>query len=145
MESHWPHRTAKRSIFSLAVSNGGSIYLLYLYVYIFTGIFLYFFVSWLFQMGSHWPHWTVQRSLCALAVLNRGVHLPLVSLCLYMYWYFLTFSYKLTVSNGFSLMVWKHIAVTFSSSSFKWGEDITCHFLVNWLFRMGSHWWYGNA
>ena len=72
-------------------------------------------------MGSHWPHWTVQRSLCALAVLNGGVHLPLVPLCLYMYLYFLTFSYKLTVSNGLSLMVWKHIAVTFLSSSFKWG------------------------
>ena len=36
--------------------------------------------------------------------------------------YILVFCYKLTVSNGFSLMVWKCIAVTFSSSSFKWGE-----------------------
>ena len=27
----------------------------------------------------------------------------------------------MTVSNGFSLTVWKHVAVTFSSSSFKWG------------------------
>ena len=25
------------------------------------------------------------------------------------------------VSNGFSLMVWKHVAVTFLSRSFKWG------------------------
>ena len=44
----------------------------YLYVYICTGIFLYFLISWLFQMGSHWPHWTVKRSLCALAVSNGG-------------------------------------------------------------------------
>ena len=72
MESHWPHRTAKRSLFSLAVSNGGSICLWYLYVYICTGSFLYFLISWLFQMGSHWPHWTVKRLLCALAVSNGG-------------------------------------------------------------------------
>ena len=92
MESHWPHRTAKRSLFSLAVSNGGSIYLWYLYVYIFTGIFLYFLVSWLFQMGSHWPHWTVQRSLCALAVSNGGsicLWYPYVYICTGIFLYFL--------------------------------------------------------
>ena len=41
---------------------------------------------------------------------------------IYIFIYILVFSYKLTVSNGFSLMVWKHIAVTFLSSSFEWGE-----------------------
>ena len=41
---------------------------------------------------------------------------------IFIYWYFLIFSYKLTVLNGLSLMVWKCIAVTFSSSSFEWGE-----------------------
>ena len=46
--------------------------LCYLYIYICTGIFLYFLISWLFQMGSHWPHWTAKRSLCALAVSNGG-------------------------------------------------------------------------
>ena len=40
---------------------------------------------------------------------------------IFIYWYFLIFSYKLTVSNGLSLMVWKCVAVTFSSRSFKWG------------------------
>ena len=33
----------------------------------------------------------------------------------------LSLSHQLTVSNGFSLTVWKHIAVTFLSSSFEWG------------------------
>ena len=42
----------------------------------------------------------------------------------YIYWYFLIFSNKLTVSNGFSLTVWKCMAVTFSSSSFKWGDHL---------------------
>ena len=74
-----------------------------------------------------------------------------------MHWYFLIFSYKLTVSNGFSLTVWKCIAVTFSSSSFIWGglsafgicifiyTGISLYFLISWLFRMGSHWQYENA
>ena len=54
------------------------------------------------------------------------------------------------VSNGFSLTVWKCVAVTFSSSSFEWGEgrggegrgrtsakvgssakfELTCHFML---------------
>ena len=63
----------------------------------------------------------------------------------YIYWYFLIFSNKLTVSNGFSLMVWKCMAVTFSSSSFKWGgpsafgiciliyTGISLYFLISWL------------
>ena len=34
----------------------------------------------------------------------------------------LSLSRQMTVSNGFSLTVWKHLAVTFSSSSFKWGR-----------------------
>ena len=50
----------------------GSICLWYLYVYICTGISLYFLIIWLFWMGSHWWHWTVKSSLCALAVSNGG-------------------------------------------------------------------------
>ena len=34
----------------------------------------------------------------------------------------LSLSHQMTISNGFSLVVWKHVAVTFLSSSFKWGE-----------------------
>ena len=67
---------------------------------------------------SQWHQWTVKRSLCALAVLmggsiclwvsmtpmnseeitlcsgsvDQGVYLPLVSISLYMHWYFLIFS-----------------------------------------------------
>ena len=52
--------------------GGGIIWLWYLYVYICTGISLYFVISWLFQMGSHWWHWTVKSSLCALAVSKGG-------------------------------------------------------------------------
>ena len=118
----------------------------YLYVYICTGIFLYFLISWLFQMGSHWPHWTAKRSLSALAVSNGGGRTSPVSFssndCFK--WVLIdgmdthrvrSFSPAVLfggeditchflvkwVSNGFSLMVWKHIAVTFLSSSFKWG------------------------
>ena len=36
----------------------------------------------------------------------------------------LSLSHQMTVSNGFTLTVWKHIAVTFSSSSFKWGRTL---------------------
>ena len=87
-------------------------------------------------------------SLCALVVLTGGSICPLVSIfsdifllddCFLIF--FLIFSYKLTVSNGFSLMVWKCVAVTFSSSSFKWGGtlakvgssarfDLTCRFML---------------
>ena len=45
----------------------------------------------------------------SLAVLHGGGH-------------HLSLSRQMTVSNGFSLTVWKHVAVTFLSSSFKWGE-----------------------
>ena len=51
---------------------GGSICLWCLYLYICTGISLYFLISWLFKMGSHLHHWTTKSSLYALAVLNRG-------------------------------------------------------------------------
>ena len=122
-------------------------------------------------------------TLCSGSFKQGGrVHLPLVSICLYMHCYFLIFSYKLTVSNGISLTTLNsaeitlcsgsfeggggpsafgihlscHIALVFSymgsskltvsnglslttlkseeitlcSGSFKWGEDITCHFLI---------------
>ena len=54
------------------ISPGGSICLWYLYVYICTGISLYFLISWLFRMGSHLSHWTAKSLLCAQAVLNGG-------------------------------------------------------------------------
>ena len=124
MESHWPHRTAKRSLFSLAVSNGGSICLWYLYVYIFTGIFLHFLISWLFQISNGLSLTTLNSteiSLCS-GSFEWGVHLPLVFICLYMHWYFLIFSYKLTVSNGLPL-------TTLNS-----GRDHS----VLWQFQMGG-------
>ena len=58
---------------------------------------LYFPFSGLFLMGSHWSHWKAKSSLCPLAVLNGGV------ICLWylyvfsMHWYFLIFSYNLTM------------------------------------------------
>ena len=55
------------------------------------------------------------------AQLSGGVHLPLVSICLYMHWYFLIFSYKLTVSNGLSLMTLNSKEFTLCSGSFQWG------------------------
>ena len=72
--SHRQHWTVKSSLCTLAVSSGGSICLWYLYIYICTGISLYFLNSWLFQMGSHWWHWMAKSSLCVLAVLDGGVY-----------------------------------------------------------------------
>ena len=60
----------------------------------------------------------MKSSLCALAVLNGG------SICLwylYVYIYALVFSYKLTVSNGLSLMTLNSEEFTLCSGSFKWG------------------------
>ena len=87
-ESQWHHWTVKRSLCALTVLMGGSS-----------------------AFESQWHHWTVKRSLCALTVLTRGVHLPLVSVSLYMHWYFLIFSYwmvkrslcAMTVLTGGSL------------------------------------------
>ena len=72
MGSYWPHWLTKRSLCALAVLNGGSICLWYLYVYICTGIFLYFLISWLFHMGSHWQYGYAKSSLFSLAVLHGG-------------------------------------------------------------------------
>ena len=45
----------------------------------------------------------------------------MVSLCLYMHWYFLIFSYKLTVSDGLSLTTLNSKEITLCSGSFKRG------------------------
>ena len=51
-----------------------------------------------------------------------------LSICLWylhvfsMQWYFLIFSYYLTVSNGYSLTALKSEEFTLSSGSFKWGR-----------------------
>ena len=76
----------------------GGVHLPLVSIRIYTGISLYFLISWLFRMCSHWQHWKAR------------VHLELWqfqwgTICLwylypYIYWYFLIFSYKLTVSNG---------------------------------------------
>ena len=53
-------------------------------ILIYTGISLYFLISWLFQMGSHWWYENVWLSLSRQAVSNGGGnHLPLVSVSLY--------------------------------------------------------------
>ena len=67
--SYW---TVKRSFCAMTVLTGGSICLWCLYLYICTGISLYFLISWLFWMGCHLHHWTAKSSLCALAVSNGG-------------------------------------------------------------------------
>ena len=58
-------------------------------ILIYTGISLYFLISWLFQMGSHWWYENVWLSLSCQAVSNGGDHLPLVSVS----WYILVFPY----------------------------------------------------
>ena len=74
-----------------------------------TGISLYLPIVWLFQMGTHWLHWKALRSLRALTVSYRGVHLPLVSTC---------FLYVLVIS---------------------------LYLPIIWLFRMGTHWLHWKA
>ena len=70
-------------------------------------------------------------SLFTLAVSNGGLHLTLVSICalvslsiyigLPLHWYFLIFSYYLTISNGLSLTTLNSAEYTLCSGSFKWG------------------------
>ena len=62
---------------------------------------------------------------------DGGVHLPMVSTCVLvsiyisidvpLQWYFLVYSYKLTVSNGLSLMTLNSEELTLHSSSFDEG------------------------
>ena len=108
-------------------------------------------------MGSHWPHRTVKRSLCSLAVLNGGSICLWYLYVLYMHWYFLIFSYKLTISNGLSLTTLNSEEFTLCSGSFKWGVyhqfypgksenlSISLYFLISWPFQMGSHWQHWTA
>ena len=60
----------------------------------------------------------------------------------YIYWYFLIFSNKLTVSNGHSLTALKSIEVTQSSGSFKQGGTICLWYLypyIYWYFLIFSN------
>ena len=119
----------------------------YLYVYICTGIFLYFLISWLFQMGSDWPHWTAKRSLCALAVSNGGGRTSPVS-------FSSNDCFKWVLIDGmdthsirsFSLAVLcggRTSPVTFlSNDCFEWVlidsmETRSCHFFIK-QFQMGG-------
>ena len=71
-----------------------------------------------------------------------GVHLPLVSICLYMHWYFLIFSYQLTVSNGLSLMTLNSEEFTLCSGSFKWGVHlplVSICLYMHWYFLIFSY------
>ena len=90
-----------------------------------TGIFLCFLISWLFWMGSHWPHRTAKSSLCSLAVLNGGSICVWYLYVFYMHWYFLMFSYKLTILNGLSLMTLNSEEFTLCSGSFEGGYIIS--------------------
>ena len=113
-------------------------------ILIYTGISLYFLISWLFQMGSHWQYENAWLSLSCQSV-SLGGTICLRYLYPYIYWYFLIFSYKwtafgiymfslhwyflissyyLTVLNGCSLTALKSVEVTQSSDSFIWGGHL---------------------
>ena len=86
----------------------------FLYALIFPYIFLLFdCFEWVLidGMKMHSCHFLIKQ-------FQMGGTVCLWYLYPYIYWYFLIFSNKLTVSNGSSLTVWKCVAVTFSSSSF---------------------------
>ena len=132
----------KRSLCSLTVLTRGVHHAfgdcIFIYALVFPYIFFYLPVSlndnielkillWQWWLGgpsafeSQWQHWTVKRSLCALTVLTRGVHMPLVSVSLYMHWYFLIFSsicllVSMTTLNGEE--------ITMCSDSGDWGLSI---------------------
>ena len=86
-------------------------------------------------MGSHWWHWTVKSSLCAMAVSNWGVYcqfylgktdfsfISVFGICMFIYlrWYFLIYSYLLTILNGLSLATLHSEEFTQCSGSFEWG------------------------
>ena len=95
-----------------------TICLWYLYVYICTGISLYFLISWLFWMGSHWSHWTAKNSLYALAVLNGGYIISFT-------WVKLTFPYIFLSVDCFEWALIGHI------------EQQRVHSVL-WQFRMGG-------
>ena len=86
-ESQWQQWTVQRSLCGLMVLNGG----VHLPLSLNDNIeqFRDHSVVWWCWLGgpsafkSQWQHWTVQRSLCGLTVLTGGVHLPLVSVSLY--------------------------------------------------------------
>ena len=113
-----------------------------------TGISLYFLISWPFWMGSHWWHWKAKSSLCGLAVSNGGSIWLWYLYVFYMHWYFLIFSYKLTISNGLSLMTLNSEEFTLCSGSFKLGVcqiyppgvnlKIWAHLLFYTLLHRGS-------
>ena len=133
--SYW---TVKTSLCAMTMLLGGSICLWCLYLYICTGISLYFLIEqwrhhsvlWQCCWGSicleclylyictgislyflieQWRHHSVLWQCC-----SGGVHLPLVSVSLYMHWYFLKFSYwtvkrsicAMTVLVGGSICLW---------------------------------------
>ena len=110
--------------------DGGSICLLYLYV---------FYMHWYFLIFSY--KLTVSNGLSLMALEKWRVHSVLWqfqmggSICLwylyvfYMHWYFLIFSYKLTVLNGLSLTTLKMDKFTLCSGSFKGGVYLHEHFI----------------
>ena len=154
-ESQWQHWTVKRSLCALTVLArgvhlplclidnieqwrdhsvlwqgrlGGSICLWCLYLYICTGISLYFLIS---AFESQWQHWTVKRSLCALTVLARGVHLPLCLIDNIEYWR----------DHSVLWQCWAGVGglSAFGVCIFIYALVFSLYFLISWLFWMGSH------
>ena len=153
----------KRSLCALAVLMGGpSAFGIYMFS-LCTGISLYFLISWPFWMGSHWQHWKwcLYLYICTgislyflfeqwrdHSVLWQcwwGVHLPLVSVSLYMHWYFLIFSYWTVKRSLCALAVMTGGPSAFSIYMFSLCTGISLYFLISWLFQMGSHWLHCKA
>ena len=60
--------------------------------------------------------------------IDFSLYLSLVSVCLYMHWYFLIYPYELTISNGLSLATLNSKEFTQCSGSFEWGGH--CQFYL---------------
>ena len=130
-ESQWQHWTVKRSLLcSDSVDQGGSIYLWCLYLYICIGISLYFLIS---AFESQWQHWTVKRSLCALTVLTGG-HPYACGVCIFIY--ALVFPYiflYLPLSLNDNIEKWRDHSVLWQcwgEGPYAWGVCIFIYALV---------------
>ena len=120
-------------LISACVNWGGSS-AFGMYIFIYALVFSYIFLQVDCFKWALIYHIEQQRVYSVLWQFQWGDHLPLVYLSLYIYWYFLIFPYKLTVLNGLSLTLCKCINVTFSSSNFKWGEDISLWYLYLYIY-----------
>ena len=115
MGSHWSHWKVQSSLCALAVSNGRGSIVSFTFPYIFLLVDCF---KW--ALIGHIEKWRVHSVLWQF---RMGGFICLWYLYVFsMHWYFLIFSYKLTVSNWLSLVTLNSKEFTQWTGSFEWGE-----------------------